>query len=139
MGGGGAACGFAGRLGDELFKRIVDGQQLHAVTKWFYGGLPEEIASPRFNRTKQFSVKQLLLLEAVDSSARAFFKRVDALPLIDRSRLQAELRRWAERFAKAHGLIETCSPACQRFRWLMCEQRLPRCVALEIMSFDGGA
>ena len=67
----GAACRYADKHGNELFRRAVDGQQLNAATKWFYGTLPEEIPSPRRNRTKQFSMEQLLLLEAVDAKAQA--------------------------------------------------------------------
>ena len=110
----GAACRYADRHGDDLFKTVVDGQQLDAVTKWFYGGLSREEEeeeeggesfAPRPKCTKEFSAEQLLLLEAVDAQARTFFDRVDALQLIDRPRLRAEARRWDECFARARVLI----------------------------------
>ena len=108
----GAACRYADRHGDDLFKTVVDGQRLDAVTKWFYGSLPskevgeeEEKFIPRPKRTKEFSAEQLLLLEAVDAQAREFFGRVDALPLIDQPRLREEARRWDECFARARVVI----------------------------------
>ena len=53
--------------------------------------------------------------------------------------MQGEERTWNARFAKARELIVKCSPACQGFLWLLDERKLPRCVALEIMAFEGSA
>ena len=68
-----AACKYADNHGDQLFKKAVDGTELAAVTKWFYGTLPEPVQTPpRLDRTKQFDVDQLLLLEAVGAHAQLF-------------------------------------------------------------------
>ena len=117
----------------------MDGTELVAVTKWFYGTLPEPVQTRRLDRTKQFDVEQLLLLEAVDAKARLFIARARLLPFVHRAHSQSEERRWNARFAKAHELIVARSPACQGFLWLLNERKLPRCVALEIMAFEGSA
>ena len=54
----GSACRFADRHGDDVFRAEVDGTQLNAVTKWFYGTLPEPIRDMDFNRIKRFSVSE---------------------------------------------------------------------------------
>ncbi len=54
-----AACRFADRHGDALFRRTVDGQELHAVTSWFYGTLPEPILRPTFNRMNLPGLKDM--------------------------------------------------------------------------------
>ena len=64
-----AACRYADIHGDRLFQKTVDGTELVAVIKWFYGTLPEPVQTPRLDRTKQFDVEQLLLLEDVDTKA----------------------------------------------------------------------
>jgi hypothetical protein len=135
-----AACRYADTHGDRLFQKAVDGTELVAVTKWFYGTLPESIqAPPRLDRTKQFDVDQLLLLEAVGAHAQLFIARTRLLPLVHRAHLQGEERTWNARFAKARELIVKCSPACQGFLWLLDERKLPLSVALEIMAFEGSA
>ena len=134
-----AACKYADNHGDQLFKKAVDGTELAAVTKWFYGTLPEPLQTRRLDRTKQFDVAQLLLLEAVGAHAQLFIARARRLPFVHRAHVQSEVRRWNARFAKAHELIVASSPACQGFLWLLDERRLPRCVALEIMAFEGSA
>ena len=53
--------------------------------------------------------------------------------------MQGEERTWNARYNKAREVIVACSPACQGFLWLLDERRLPRCVALEIMAFEGSA
>ena len=135
-----AACKYADNHGDQLFKKAVDGTELAAVTKWFYGTLPEPVQTPpRLDRTKQFDVDQLLLLEAVGAHAQLFIARTRLLPLVHRANLQGEERTWNARFAKARELIVKCSPACQGFLWLLDERKLPLSVALEIMAFEGSA
>ena len=134
-----AACRYADVRGDNLFKKTVDGTELDAVTRWFYGSLPEPTPTQRLDRTKQFDVQQLLLLEAVDAKAQLFIARARLLPFVHAAHLKSEEKRWNVRFAKAHELIVKCSPACQKLFWLLDEQRLPRCVALEIMAFEGSA
>ena len=134
-----AACKYADNHGDQLFKKAVDGTELAAVTKWFYGTLPEPLQTRRLDRTKQFDVAQLLLLEAVGAHAQLFIARTRLLPLVHRAHLQGEERTWNARFAKARELIVKCSPACQGFLWLLDERKLPLSVALEIMAFEGSA
>ena len=73
-----AACKYADNHGDQLFKKAVDGTELAAVTKWFYGTLPEPLQTRRLDRTKQFDVAQLLLLEAVGAHAQLFIARTAA-------------------------------------------------------------
>ena len=58
-----SACRFADKHGDALFRRTVDGTDLHAVTMWFYGTLPAPTQDRQWNRIKQFSVSELLLLD----------------------------------------------------------------------------
>lgn len=132
-----AACRYADVHGDDLFKKTVDGTELNAVTRWFYGTLPETVQTQRLERTKQFDVQQLLLLEAVDAKAQLFVARARLLPFVHKAHLQGEEKRWNARYAKAKELIVASSPACQGFLWLLNERRLPRCVALEIMAFEG--
>ena len=135
-----AACKFADVHGDRLFKKTVDGTELDAATEWFYGTLPESIRTPpRPDRTKQFDVEQLLLLEAVDAKAQLFMARARLLPFVHKAHLQGEERRWIARYTKAKELIVASSPACQGLLWLLNERKLPRSVALEIMNFEGGA
>ena len=134
-----AACKFADVHGDSLFKKTVDGTELDAVTRWFYGSLPAPVPTQRLDRTKKFDVAQLLLLEAVDAHAQHFIARARLLPFVHGPHLQSEERRWNARYNKARELIVACSPACQGFLWLLGEWRLPRCVALEIMAFEGSA
>ena len=134
-----AACKYADVHGDDLFKRAVDGTELGAVTTWFYGTLPEPVPTRRLDRTKQFDVEQLLLLEAVGARAQLFFASARVLPFIHGAHLKSEEKRWNAHFAKALELIVACSPACQGFLWLLDERRLPLCVALEIMAFEGSA
>ncbi len=133
-----AACRFADGHGDALFRRTVDGQELHAETSWFYGTLPEPILRPTFNRIKRFSVEELLLLEDVDSKAQLFMRSAAALPLIDHERLRAQAAKWDLHFAKVRELIVQCSPACQGFLWLLNEKKVPLCVAREIAAFWAG-
>ena len=45
------------------------------------------------DRTKQFDVEQLLLLEAVDAKAQLFIARARLLPFVHRAHLQGEERR----------------------------------------------
>ena len=134
-----AACKYADNHGEQLFKKAVDGTELAAVTTWFYGTLPEPVHARRLDRTKHFDVQQLLLLEAVDANAQLFIARARLLPFAHRAHLQGEEKRWNARYNKARELIVACSPACQGFLWLLDERRLPRCVALEIMAFEGSA
>ena len=135
-----AACRYADVHGDRLFKKTVDGTELEAVTCWFYGTLPEAIQTPpKLDRTKRFDVEQLLLLEAVDAKAQLFIARARLLPFVHKAHLQCEEKRWNTRYAKAKELIVRCSPACQGFVWLLDERRLPRCVAIEILAFEGSA
>ena len=134
-----SACRYAEVHGDHLFKKTVEGTELVAVTKWFYGTLPEPVQTRRLDRTKQFDVEQLLLREAVGAHAQLFIARARLLPFVHRTHLKSEEKRWNAQFAKAHELIVACSPACQKLLWLLDEWRPPRCVALEVMAFEGGA
>ena len=134
-----AACRYADVHGDDLFKKSVDGTELNAVTTWFYGSLPVPVQARRLDRTRQFDVQQLLLLEAVGAHAQYFIARARLLPFVHGPRLKIEEKRWNARYNKARELIVACSPACQGFLWLLDERRLPRCVALEIMAFEGSA
>ena len=132
-----AACRYADVHGDSLFKRNVDGTDLAAVTKWFYGTLPEPILRIRTNRTRQFSAEQLRLLEAVDRKAQSFIGCTRLLPFTNRARLAIEERQWNARYNKAREMVVRCSPACQGYLWLLNERRLPQCVALEVKAFEG--
>ena len=134
-----AACRYADVHGDDLFKKTVDGTELNAVTTWFYGSLPVPVQTRRLDRTRQFDVQQLLLLEAVDAKSQLFIGRAGLLPFMHRAHLKNEEKRWNARYNKARELIVACSPACQGFLWLLDERKLPLSVALDIMAFEGGA
>ncbi len=70
-----SACRFADKHGDALFRKTVDGTELHSVTMWFYGTLPGPTQDWEWNRIKQFNVRDLLLLEDVHAGAKAFIRR----------------------------------------------------------------
>ena len=93
---------------------------------WFYGTLPAPTQDRQWNRIKQFSVSELLLLDEFQLS-----------PPVDTKRLRAEGKKWSSCFDKARNLILRCSPACQGFLWLLHDQKLPYCVAREFASFWG--
>ena len=135
----GSACRFADRHGDDLFRGVVDGTQLNAVTKWFYGTLPKQIRDMDFNRIKRFSVSELLLLDDVNLRAQAFITSVGALPLMDPTRLRTEVVKWNSLYAKARETVIKCSPACQGFMWLVNECKLPHYIAVEIAGMCGDA
>ena len=131
-----SACRFADKHGDALFRKNVDGTELHSVTMWFYGTLPTPTQDPDWSRrTKRSSVSDLLLLGDVHEGAKTFMRSVGLLPLMDTKRLRAEAKRWDSNFDKARGLIVRNSPACQGFLWLLHERKMPHCVAREIASF----
>ncbi len=132
-----SACRFADKHGDALFRRTVDGAELHAVTMWFYGTLPGPTPGREWNRTKQFSVEELLVLGEVDQGAQAFIQSAGALPFMDTKRLRAEAKDWGSCFNKARELIVRRSPACQGFLWLLHERKMPHDVAREIAAFWG--
>jgi len=132
-----SACRFADKHGDALFRRTVDGTELHAVTMWFYGTLPAPTQDRQWNQIKQFSEGELLVLDELQARAQAFMRSASSLPLMDTKRLRAEGKKCSSCFAKARELIVRCSPACQGFLWLLHDQKLPYCVAREIASFWG--
>jgi hypothetical protein len=133
-----SACRFADKHGDALFRKTVDGTELHAVTMWFYGTLPEPTHDREWSRTKQFSVSELLLLGSVHAGAKAFIRSAGSLPFMDMKRLRAEAKKWNSNFDRARDLIIRRSPACQGFLWLLHERRMPYSVAREIVSFWEG-
>ena len=119
-----------------MFRKNVDGTELHSVTMWFYGTLPRATQDRDWNRrTKRFSVSDLLLLGDVHEGAKTFMRSAGLLPLMDTKRLRAETKRWDSNFEKARDLIVRNSPACQGFLWLLHERKMPYCVAQEIASF----
>ena len=132
-----SACRFADKHGDALFRRTVDGTDLHAVTMWFYGTLPAPTQDRQWNRIKQFSVSELLLLDELNARAHAFMRSASSLPPVDTKRLRAEGKKWNSCFDKARELILRCSPACQGFLWFLHDQKMPYCVAREFASFWG--
>ena len=76
-----SACRFADKHGDALFRRTVDGTDLHGVTMWFYGTLPAPTQDRQWNRIKQFSVSELLLLlDELNARAHAFMRSASSLP-----------------------------------------------------------
>ena len=57
-----SACRFADRHDDALFRKAVDGTELHSVAMFFYGTLPAATHDPNGSRgTKRFSVRALFL------------------------------------------------------------------------------
>ena len=97
-----SACRFADKHGDALFRKTVDGTELHSVTISFYGTLPATTQDPDWSRrTKRFSVSDLLLLGDVHEGARTFMRSAGLLPLMDTKRLRAETKRWGSNFEKA--------------------------------------
>ena len=135
-----SACRFADKHGDALFRKNVDGTELHSVTMWFYGTMPTPTQDLDWwsRRTKRFSVSDLLLLGDVHEGAKTFMRSAGLLPLMDTKRLRAETKRWDSNFEKARDLIVRNSPACQGFLWLVRERKMPHSVAREIASFCEG-
>ena len=101
------------------------------MTMWFYGTLPEPTQDREWNRTKQFTVSELLLLEEVHAGAKAFIWSAGLLPFMDIKRLRAEATRWDSNFGRARELIVRCSPSCQGFLRLLHGQKMPYSVARE--------
>ena len=132
-----AACRYADRYGDALFVRTVDGIELRGPTTWFYKRLPEAHVDRSCNRTRRLGVEDFLLLEKVHLHAQRFLHNTTALPLADHKRLRAQAGEWERKCARAHKLIIGCSPACQGFRWLLDERKMPVPVAIEIAAFCG--
>ena len=131
-----SACRFADKHGDALFRKNVVGAALRAATMWFYGTLPGPTQDDRErSRTKNFSVSELILLEAVHSAAKEFIASAGLLPFMDARQLGTEARKWHFCFDKARDLIVRCSPTCQGFLWLLHEQGMPQSVAREIAAF----
>ena len=129
-----SACACADRLGDDMFRRTVDGIDLPAVTTWFYGTIcPPPSGRRALNRTKTFTYEDALLWEEFCVRAALFCGFVWELPFINRKRLQREVDRLNKLIIKAEDQIHSFSPV--RYSYAKLSRRLPTQVAQLIVSF----
>ena len=129
-----SACVCADRLGEDIFRRTVDGIDLPAVTAWFYGTIcPPPSGRRALNRTKTFTYEDALLWEEFCIRAALFCGCVWELPFVNRKRLQREENRLNKLIIKAEDRIHRYSPVCYAYAKL--PERLASQVARLVVSY----
>ena len=129
-----AACRYADARGDDVFRCVVDGVALPAVTAWYYPMPWEAELRPR-TLTNSFTTEECLNLEELGRRACSFIESAWRVPGINKARLETEARAWHRLFANAGGLVHACSPVFVARQLLLSDARIPAPVVCEIVSY----
>ena len=101
-----AACSYADKYGESIFRFSIDGVPIYAPTELFYG--------QSLYQTNSDCILHIFVLSQhlneLESRARAFMSAVRALPLTDNGKLERRLslceRKYKRALAKARSAIE---------------------------------
>ena len=101
-----AACSYADKYGESIFRFSIDGVPIYAPTELFYG--------QSLYQTNSDCILHIFVLSQhlneLESRARAFMSAVRALPLTDNGKLERRLslceRKYKRALAKARNAIE---------------------------------
>ena len=101
-----AACSYADKYGDSVFRCTIDGEPIFAPTELFYG---QSLYQPNSDCILHIYMLSQQLSE-LETRARAFMSTVRALPLMDNGKLERRLaiceRKYRRDCEKAKSAIE---------------------------------